>query len=119
MKLIFRRAHHRKHNANPNMRETLEQACDDSSRPKVEAMFYKIVAKTAADTKSQATNVFEKYQSSYQVERVSLLVQNVTEAFRLRGRSLMGRCPSCHQEETSQKVHFAATKVSTVFINVF
>ena len=71
------------------MRETLEPACDDSSRPKVEAMFHKIVAKAAADTKSQATNVFEKYQSSFQVEPVSLLVQNVTEAFRLRGRNLL------------------------------
>ena len=96
------------------------QVRDDSSRARVEAMFQSIVASAAADTKSQATKVFDKYHSSFKVELVSLPVQNVaSEPFRLRGRSLMGRCPSFHQEETSQKVHFAATKVSTVLINVF
>ena len=62
------------------------QVRDDSSRTRVEAMFQSIVTKTAADTKSNATELFEKYQSSFKVEPVSLPVQSVaTETFRLRG----------------------------------
>lgn len=61
---------------------------DKRSRPKVEAMFPKIIAKADADTKSQITNLLETYHSSFKVELVSLPVHNVaTETFRPRGRS--------------------------------
>ena len=66
------------------------QVRDDSSRARVEAMFQNIVAKAKAETKSEVTKLFEKYQSSFKVEPVSLPVQSVaTETFRLRGRSFL------------------------------
>ena len=66
------------------------QVRDDSSRARVEAMFQSIVASAAADTKSQATKVFDQYKASFKVEPVSLPVQSVaTETFRLRGRSFL------------------------------
>lgn len=66
------------------------QVRDDSSRTRVEAMFQSIVAKAAGDTKSKVTELFEKYQSSFKVEPVSLPDQSVaTETFRLRGRSFL------------------------------
>ena len=59
----------------------VQQVRDDSSRATVEAMFQSLVASVAADTKSQATKVFDKYQSSFKVEPVSLSVHSVaTEA---------------------------------------
>ena len=59
------------------------QVRDDSSRPRVEAMFNSIVAKAETDAKSQVTKLFEKDQVSFKVEPVSLPVQKVaTEPFR-------------------------------------
>ena len=66
------------------------QVRDDSSRPRVEAMFNSIVAKAETDAKSQVTKLFETYQASFKVEPVSLPVQKVaSEPFRLRGRSFL------------------------------
>ena len=59
------------------------QVRDDSSRTKVEAMFQSIIASAAADVKTEATKVFEKYQSSFTVELESLVVQSANaEPFR-------------------------------------
>ena len=66
------------------------QVRDDSSRTKVEAMFQSIIASAAADVKTEATKVFEKYQSSFTAELESPVVQSANaEPFRLRGRSFL------------------------------
>ena len=66
------------------------QVRDDSSRAKVEAMFQSIIASAAADVKTKATKLFEKYQSSFTVELESPIVQSASaEPFRLRGRSFL------------------------------
>ena len=66
------------------------QVRDGSSRAKVEAMIQSIIASSAADVKTEATKVFEKYQSSFTAELESPVVQSANaEPFRLRGRSFL------------------------------
>ena len=57
---------------------------------KVEKMLQSIIASAAADVKTEATKVFEKYQSSFTAELESPVVQSANaERFRVRGRSFL------------------------------
>ena len=77
-------------------------------------MFQSIIASAAADVKTEAMKLFEKYQFSFTVERLCFRSPAVFVEFGVPQVSTRFETDVLVCSETSQNFHFGVPKVSTL-----